>query len=253
MESPLVLLHGFPFDARLWQEVVALLPEYAERILTPNLPGFGGTPPPADFSLDAQAEWLYRYLTEHGAETAVLAGHSMGGYLALAFVARYPEKVAGLGLIHSTSAPDTPEKKQSRNEQIAHLQQHGTRKLVPKLIEPLIAPAHTEALAVPLQSFIERAMALPAATLAGTIAALRDRPDRAAVLRGATFPVVILAGTYDPVVSPAAARSQAALVPGGAQLVEAHESGHLAMLEEPRVVADALRSLLQLATSARTA
>ncbi len=253
MQPTLVLLHGFPFDSSIWREVTALLPPDLGDILTPDQPGFGGTAAPTDFSLDAQAEWLDAYLTGHQVKKAVLAGHSMGGYLALAYAARYPQKVAGLALIHSTSAADSVEKQQSRNEQIAHLEANGARRLVPKLIEPLIGPKHAARLAGPIAEYVARAAALPTATLAGTIGALRDRPDRADVLRNATFPVLILAGTHDPVVPPDAARAQQALVEKGAQLVEAADSGHMAMLEEPAVVAEALGDWMQSITKGRTA
>lgn len=243
---PLILLHGFPFDSALWAPIKALLPPTVS-VYAPDLPGFGAEPPRPDTSIDALADWLAHWLTARGVPEAVVAGHSMGGYVALAFAARHPQRVRGLGLIHSTAAPDAPEKRASRDEQIAHAETHGPARLVPKLIGPLVAEANAGRLRLTLDEFTARAAALPAATVAATIRALRDRPDRHTVLAEASFPVLMLAGAHDTVVPPAAARAQLETVPAeaGRRYVELPHAGHLAMLEAPEAVVEALGWLVE--------
>jgi pimeloyl-ACP methyl ester carboxylesterase len=243
---PLVLLHGFPFDSSLWTPVRALLSPDT-NVYAPDLPGFGAEAPLPAVSIDALADWLADWLTARGVSGPVaLAGHSMGGYVALAFAARHRARVGGLGLIHSTAAPDLPEKRTTRDEQIAHVEAHGPARLVPKLIAPLVAEANAERLKPVLDGFIATAAALPGATMAAIIGALRDRPDRCDVLRRAHFPVLLVMGAHDPIVTPAAATDLYHLIrpAAGRRFDELPTSAHLGMLEDPAAVATALTSLV---------
>ncbi len=245
---PLVLLHGFPFDSRLWAPVSARLPA-GQPVYAPDLPGFGAEPPLPTPTMNALADWLAAWLEARGVERAIVVGHSMGGYVALAFAARHPVRVAGLGLIHSTAAPDAPEKRAVRAEQLAHVAQYGPARLVPTLIRPLVAPANAARLASELDEWVTAAAALPAPTVAAVIGALRDRPDRRDVLATASFSVLFVAGGHDPVVPVATARAQLETVskPFGLALVELPAAGHLGMLEDPEAIATALEQLARAA------
>lgn len=246
--TPLLLLHGFPFDSTLWEPVRALLPPDLP-VYAPDLPGFGTEPPLPDAtataSIDALADWLAAWLTARGVGAVAVAGHSMGGYVALAFAARHRGQVRGLGLVHATAAPDTPEKRAARNEQLAHLEAHGAARLVGKLLMPLVAEAHAPRLHAVLAGFVAKAAALPVATLAGSIQALRDRPDRTAVLQQADFPVLLVAGAHDPVLPLAAVAAQYQLTrPAAKPRFEVlPHAAHLGMLEAPPAVATALTAL----------
>ncbi len=242
--TPLLLLHGFPFDSTLWAPVRALLPP-GLPVYAPDLPGFGTEPPLPTPTTEALADWLAGWLAARGVGPVAVAGHSMGGYVALAFAERHRGQVRGLGLVHATAAPDTPEKRASRGEQLAHLAAYGTAQLVDKLITPLVAAAHAPRLHAVLAAYVTKAAALPAATLAGSIGAMRARPDRTSVLREADFPVWFVAGAHDPVLPLAAAMAQHQLTPPGsaAQLEVLPDAGHLGMLEAPAAVAAALTAL----------
>ena len=241
---PLVLLHGFPFDSTLWAPVRALIPSDL-TVLAPDLPGFGAEPALPEMSMDALADWLAGWLTAQGIEQVAVAGHSMGGYVALAFAARHRARVRGLGLLHSTAAPDAPEKRATRDEQIAHVEAHGPARLVPKLIAPLVAPENAARLQPVLDAFVARAAALPAGPFAAVIRGLRDRPDRRDVLRRARFPVLFVSGDLDPIVPPAAATEQYNLTrpAAGRRFDELPTAAHLGMLEDPAAVATAVASL----------
>jgi pimeloyl-ACP methyl ester carboxylesterase len=248
---PLVLLHGFPFDSTLWAPVRALLsPELV--VYAPDLPGFGQMPPlEAPLSIERLADWLAHWLTERGVDQAVVAGHSMGGYVALAFKARYGNRVRGLGLLHSMADPDSPEKRLSRDAQVAHLRANGAAWLAPRLITPLVAEAHAEELRASLAVFVDKAAALPIETLIATIGALRDRLDTTAVLRKPQ-PLLLLGGALDPVVSLATLDCHVALSgqPAAVCRVVLPTAAHLGMLEEPAAVAAALEQLVGVATLA---
>src|ERR1051325_7740467 len=114
-EVPLVLIHGYPFDHTIWFSTIASLGAHA-RVIAPDLPGFGrnavlsGQSP----SLEAFADFIAQVLDGNQQETAAIAGMSMGGYVALAFAEKYPARLAGLGMISSQAAADTPETRQGR-------------------------------------------------------------------------------------------------------------------------------------------
>ena len=112
--TPLVLLHGYPLDHQLWDEVVPLLQDQFDVIL-PDLRGFGGSSTVDSFyTMEDIASDIAGLLDFLGIPKAVIVGHSMGGYVALAFARLYPERVAGLGLVSSQVLADTPAKREDR-------------------------------------------------------------------------------------------------------------------------------------------
>ena len=105
---PLVLIHGYPLDHTIWDEVVPLLESDFDLIL-PDLRGFGESGlMEADSSILDFASDIADLLTQLKIKRAILTGHSMGGYVALAFAREYPERMSGLGLISSQLRADTP-------------------------------------------------------------------------------------------------------------------------------------------------
>src|SRR5215207_840511 len=103
----LVLLHAFPLDAQMYRGVAGAM---AGEVLTPDLPGFGGTGRPHDEpSLDEYADAVASELDRIGAADVVIGGTSMGGYVAMAFCRRHGDRVAGLALIDTKASADTTE------------------------------------------------------------------------------------------------------------------------------------------------
>lgn len=100
----IVFLHGFAESREVWTEFTRAFPD-GYRLLAPNLPGHGtNLAPVPDFSMEAQARYVIDYLSQKDCPHPVLlVCHSMGGYVALAFAERYPDRVAGLVLFHSTA------------------------------------------------------------------------------------------------------------------------------------------------------
>lgn len=113
-EGPvIVLLHGFPENGNLWRDIWPALAKH-NTVIIPDLPGSGeSTFANEDLSIEHLAESVKLILDKEGIDEIVLAGHSMGGYIALAFAEKYPVMLRGLSLIHSTAAPDSDEKKKT--------------------------------------------------------------------------------------------------------------------------------------------
>ena len=141
-EIPLLLIHGFPFDGRIWETQVDGLSPQA-RLLVPDLPGFGesqasATPP----SMRSYAEDCVALLDALDLlEPVVVGGLSMGGYAALAFAREFPERVAGLVLASTRAGADSAEGRAGRDQAIAAVEAQGVAALVEDLHPKLLAAA----------------------------------------------------------------------------------------------------------------
>ena len=247
-QPTLVFLHGFAESREIWADLLAGLPAHY-RVLALNLPGHGtNIHDVRDYSMEAQARYVAEKLTAAGTEKTVLVGHSMGGYVALAFAERWPERVAGLALINSSAFADSEEKKASRAKNVAFVERHGVAKFMESFIRPLFAPVHREALTAQRELLEEIGKATPAATIIGGMRAMAARPDRTHVLREARFPVLLVAGKEDVAVPLEQSVALAPLAPVAHALFLA-DVGHLAYLEQPertrRAVADFAAGIFQ--------
>lgn len=237
--APLVLIHGYPLDHSIWNEVIPLLEANLDLIL-PDLRGFGQSDAPASaWKMDDLASDLAALLDHLGLDSAWLAGHSMGGYVALAFAAAHPRRVRGLALVASQAGADTSERKAGRQAEARHIAEQGIGDAVNGMALKLTADDR-------LQEQVRDLMDQQAPSgYIGSLMAMADRVDGMPVLAASSFPVALIHGDADILIPLERAREIQAGVPR-ARLVELGGVGHLPMLESPRAVADAL---LQLAAS----
>jgi len=235
--APLVLIHGYPLDSSIWGEVVPLLEEHFDLII-PDVRGFGGSATTTNmYTLTDVAADINGLLDELGVPSAFVAGHSMGGYLALALAKAYPEHVRGLALISSQTAADAPEGKQKRYDTAKQVEEQGVGVVVEAMTPKLSADAR-------IQSFVRNLMAeQKAQAYIGTLKAMAEREDTLSMLAAATFPLIIVHGDADALIPVAKAR-EVASVASRATLIELAGIGHMPMLESPQAVADALMKFL---------
>lgn len=143
--TPLVLLHGFPFTASMWSEVVELLSEENVPTIAIDAPGFGSSAiPPGEPSLESAADGVIATLDELGIERAVLAGLSMGGYIALAATARHASRVAGLALLDTKASADPDAARANRLRIASEAEQTGTADAVAGMWEVLLGETTKE-------------------------------------------------------------------------------------------------------------
>ncbi|GMA30705.1 alpha/beta fold hydrolase [Litorihabitans aurantiacus] len=115
VQIPLVLLHGFPFDASMWDEVVEDLVDDGVPTIALDAPGFGQSEvPDGEPSLELAADAVAATLDELGVDRAVVAGLSMGGYIALALAARHASRLAGLALLDTKASADSEDARANR-------------------------------------------------------------------------------------------------------------------------------------------
>jgi len=234
--TPLVLIHGYPLDHSMWDEVVPLLDDRFDIIL-PDLRGFGESDSPETvYNISDMAADIAGLLEQLGIQQAVFAGHSMGGYVALAFARAYPACLRGLGLVSSQVLADPPDRKEGRYKSAADVAENGVG---------VVAEAMTTKLSTNprVQNFV-RAV-IERQTRAGVIGALKamaERVDSTDLLASLKVPLVLIHGESDMLIPFDRAREVKAAVPG-AQLFALKNAGHMPMMEFPHETAEALKHL----------
>jgi pimeloyl-ACP methyl ester carboxylesterase len=236
---PVVLLHAFPFDGRMWNQTAAALAKRVQ-IITPDLRGFGHSDLGSDrFTIADLADDVAALLEALSVPTATVGGMSMGGYVALAFAARHPKRLRSLILADTKAAADSPEARQGREATIALVETQGVAAMVDKQIPRLLSANASDKLRAQVRQLAQQA---PAAVIAG-IHALRDRPDRTPELGSIKVPTLLVVGTDDVLSPPAEAEDMAARL-AQARVVQIPGAGHLSNLENPDAFTAALMGFL---------
>lgn len=232
--APLVLVHGFPLDHTAWTELAPHLEADFDLIL-PDLRGFGQSDAPEGaYTVEQMAADLAGLLDELGIKQAFLAGHSMGGYVALAFARQFSQRLLGLGLLGSQAAADAPEKKAGRYETAAQIIRHGAAQQV-GMAEKLSADPDN------IPFFREIILRQNPVGLSGALQAMAERPEALPLLASLTCPVALVHGLEDVLIPVERAREMKAAL-AAARLLELPEVGHSPALEAPAATAKALKS-----------
>jgi pimeloyl-ACP methyl ester carboxylesterase len=239
-----VLIHGFPFARAIWDAQTVALAETA-RVVRPDMRGAGtSSVPDGPYLMETMASDVAVLLDTLGIERCSLVGHSMGGYVALAFARMFTERVERLALVCSRLSGDTPQQAAARGELAARVEREGSIEPVIEAYLPRMFAARTRE-ARP--DVVERAYAIARSIdPLGAAAALRGmalRPTSEDIAEDLNVPALVVAGACDNVVSLDESRAIARRFPHG-ELIACEESGHLAMLEEPDRVSEALRAWL---------
>lgn len=234
-----VLLHGFCENKSIWYPAAKELQQHF-TLIVPDLPGFGASGlPDTTLTMEYMADMVSRVLELERVKQCVMVGHSMGGYVTLAFMEKYAGYLKGAGLFHSTAAPDDETKKANRLKTAEFVRENGVAPFVRTLAPTLFSPRNK-----PDERSFSELLAMmescsPEGVMAATLA-MRARPDRTSVLKGAAIPVLFAAGIADQTIAADAMLKQASITP--VSVVEMlNHSGHLGMLEEPERTADILK------------
>lgn len=237
---PVVFLHGFPLNRTIWHPLIPLLKEQA-RLILPDLRGFGESPvTDGVYSMRLLAEDVLQLLNRLEMERVTLVGHSMGGYVALAFAHAYPNRLASLGLVSSQTEADSPEKRQKRIVNARNVRARGVRVLAKNLPDQL---TDDPALASEIKQLILQSD--PKAVI-GSLQGMAEREDASAWLPAIRVPTLVLAGEQDKIVSVEAPQTFVRFIPRG-WLVTVPGAGHMPMLEAPDRVARGVKRLVQYA------
>lgn len=229
---PVVLLHAFPLNRRMWErQREELGGRY--RIITPDFRGHGESEAAAeDSTMERLAENVRGLLDALSVERVVLGGLSMGGYVAFSFYRRYAARVAALVLADTRAGADTEEGRRGRTELAAVAEKDGSgavaERMLPKLLGPSTQKSRPEVVAAAREMILSTSPAGIARALRGMAA----RPDSFDLLPRIDCPTLVLVGEEDVLTPPAEAEMLAKAIPG-AKLAIIPGAGHLSNLEQP--------------------
>ena len=228
----LVFLHGFCESKQVWEQFTQPL-QIAYRVILLDLPGFGdNTALPTEFTMESFADYVQGVLINLNINKCVLIGHSMGGYIGLAFAEKFPEMLLGLCLFQSSALPDSAEKKQNRDRTIAFIQKHGLDKFMDTFVAPLFYEGNRDKNHQAIQLLAQIGKQGNPEGIIRTVAGMRDRPDRTKVLENIPCPVLFIAGKQDTAVTLAQTLEQCYL-PQIAHTLFLDQTGHMGMFEQP--------------------
>jgi len=258
-----MLLHGVPFDGNLWKSQVDMLQGF--KFVVPDLPGSGASEMIDDMSMEGMAEVIKAIFDSEDEANATptlkdtnsgvtsnpearawvaspvggsrmgagsfLIGHSMGGYVSLAFAERYPQYLAGLGLFHSTAYPDAEERKATRIKAVESIKNNGAANFLETMMPNLFSPDSRANMAPKIEQFVAQTNNFSGTALVSYYQAMMQRPDRTSVLRNLKIPLLMIAGKYDNAAPLNDLLNQCHL-PEISYFHILSESGHMGMIEE---------------------
>ena len=240
---PLLLIHGFPHDRRLWQSQVLGLKDTV-RVIAPDLRGFGASWAPAGtVSMDDYAADLHALLEEQGVQKVVVAGLSMGGYIALAFLARYPGVVKGLILCNTRAGEDGLEAREGRETTARKVMEEGMPALAHAMLPKMLSEeglSTQPAGSSPIWSMMAEQ---PPAGVVGALRGMAVRPDRSPMLAAIKVPTLIITGSLDTLIPPSESEAMAKAIPGS-KLVVIPGVAHLSNVEAPEAFNAAVRTFI---------
>jgi pimeloyl-ACP methyl ester carboxylesterase len=246
--QPVFLLHGFAENGNIWNHQIAALKE-KNLLIVPDLPGSGNSEMLSwECNLKDYADVVKTIADEvvfknNLSEQICLIGHSMGGYITLAFAEKYPELLNSFGLFHSSAFADTEEKKLTRKKTIDFIKKNGTELFLKASIPNLFSEKTKKEKPGLIQRLFELAKDIPPEALIQYYEAMILRPDRTSVLRTFEKPVLFIIGKDDLSV-PLNASLEQCYLPSVSVVHILENSAHMGMWEEKELSNSFLKNFL---------
>ncbi len=199
---PLIFLHGFCETHEIWKDFIEPFTSNF-RVITLDLPGFGNSEMlPSPFTIDQVSDAVANWLIENQLEKSIIIGHSLGGYVALGLAENHRNLLGSIVLFHSSVFADSAEKRKNRDRVIEFVGKNGVQPFIDTFVaglffnknDPSINDVHRIASQTKLMTLISYSQAM------------RDRPDRSAVLKNNEIPKLLIAGEEDALIPIAASK-----------------------------------------------
>ena len=194
--TAVVLLHGFLENKTMWKDLAPIL-SHKNRVITIDLLGHGATDSLGYVhSMEDNAEIVKVVLSHLRIRKAVFVGHSMGGYVALAFAELYPNAIKGLVLMNSTAKEDSEERKHNRDRAIKAVKQNYIN-FVRLSVANLFSENNRERLENEIENVKLEALKTPLQGIVASLEGMKIRKDRQFILRDSLFPKLLILGEKD--------------------------------------------------------
>jgi pimeloyl-ACP methyl ester carboxylesterase len=252
---PIVLIHGFGENRKIWKPILPALKEY--HVIIPDLPGTGESEIIDDMSMEGISDMLERlivhetatvYYKEGEPGSVFMIGHSMGGYITLAFAERHHAMLRGFGLFESTAFADTEQKIETRKKSIQFIQEHSPYEFLKTSTPNLYSAASKENKPEKIKEQINSIRDISVESLISYYEAMIKRPDRTHILKETKLPVLLVLGRHDTAV-PIEDGLKLADLSSLSYIHILENSGHMGMVEEPEETSKAILKYLDFALS----
>jgi pimeloyl-ACP methyl ester carboxylesterase len=244
--EPVILLHGFGEDGNIWTDQVTELSKDF-LIIVPDLPGTGlsalALSRMGEQTLEAMADVVKNIADQESLKMFTLIGHSMGGYITLAFAEKYGSMLKGFGLVHSTAYADGEEKINNRKRSIQFIKEHGAEAYLRQMIPGLYGEGYKKNHADAIEKHIESSKGIDPEVLVSYSEMMMKRPDRMHILSGFEKPVLFIMGTEDKTVNLADSLAQCH-IPVESHVHIMESSGHMGMKEKTVETTNAVKKFL---------
>jgi pimeloyl-ACP methyl ester carboxylesterase len=244
--QPLLLIHGFPLNHKMWHPQIEFLSSSA-KVIAPDLRGHGQSPPtPSPYPMDLLADDCAAVLNSLGVDKPVIVcGLSMGGYVAFALYRRHPSLVRGMILAATRAGADSPEAQENREKAAASVEENGIQDVVDGML-PKLMSSQTYTDRPEMVNQVKSIMDQTSSQ--GMVAALmgmKTRPDSTPLLGEIKVPVLILHGADDQLIPLSESELMHSRIKGSQMEVIAN-AGHLPNLEQPEEFNQAVIRFLNL-------
>jgi pimeloyl-ACP methyl ester carboxylesterase len=251
-EGPaIVLLHGFGEDNRVWNGIIHLFPDH--KLIVPDLPGSGRSEMTVDMSMEGLADCVQAIIVHENAEifykeraphSVIMIGHSMGGYITLAFAEKYSNLLRAFGLFHSSAFADNDEKIATRRKGIDFIRDHGADEFLKTATPNLFSEETKKARPQLVEQQVQASKGFSTEALIAYYEAMIKRPDRTHILKETKLPVLFILGRHDAAIPIEDGLKQCHL-PALSKVLLLENSGHMGMLEEVEKSSETLVDFVQ--------
>lgn len=250
--KPVLLIHGYGEDSSIWENQVDTLASFC-KVIVPDLPGSGLSMITTEgkqhwlpqLTIEALAQCINELLIAEAISKATLLGHSMGGYIALAFAANYPQKINALGLVHSTAYADSEEKKLVRQKSMQFILTNGGLAFFKTSMINLFGKKFQANHLDKIESLITSTKQFDAAVLVAYTKAMMERVNQTQLLSSALFPILFITGPED-IAAPLTDVQTQATLPNKSYLEVMEGVGHMGMVEAPELMGHHLSNFIRL-------
>ena len=239
--TPLVFLHGFCEDSRMWDDFIIPFSNY--QVVRIDLPGFGKSELQEAHTIEIMAACVDAVVTHLKLRKIVLIGHSMGGYVSLAYAKKKEDQLLGLCMFHSHPFKDTPEKEKGRDKGIDFIQRNGSIHYIKQVIPSLFAYDFSKGYQFEVNKLLYNAAQYSPDGIIAALTAMKNRSDNTAVLENISCPVLFIIGKEDIAVPLEISLAQTHL-PKIADIQILPTIGHMGMFEAKRKTTKMLKNFI---------
>lgn len=242
--TPVVFLHGYLESRKIWDGMVKDFSKN-HRFISIDLPGHGRSGTFDNYhSMEFMAETVHAVIKNLGLKKVWLMGHSMGGYVALAFLELFPDSLYGLGLIHSHPFVDSDATQEKRAHEIELVEKGKKDLIIANSIPNTYAGINRDRLKEEISITKEIAKGNSEDGIVANLKGMLKRPDRSDLLKSTSLPVLIVAGEKDSIIPFDSVSKKIPLPPGG-ELVKLEKSGHMGFVEEKEKTLEVLSNFIK--------